>query len=77
MSELGDFAPTRIFSPVQARAMGKAFELALGQIKGPDLDGADDGLKRELIAHCIIELADRGETDAEIMADRVFSLLKL
>ena len=63
MSEQSDFTPTRIFDPEQARAMGQAFELALGQIKGPDLDGSDNDLKRELIAHCIMELADRGETD--------------
>jgi hypothetical protein len=77
MSEIGDFVPARIFSPGQARAMGEAFELALGRIEGPDLNGADNDLKRELIAHCIIELANRGETDAKKMADRVFALIKL
>ena len=75
--KVGDFSPARIFNPQQARAMGQAFELALGRIKGPDINGADNDLKRELIAHCILELADRGETDAKKMADRVFALLKL
>ena len=77
MSEQSDFTPARIFDPEQARAMGQAFELALGQIKRADLDGSDNDLKRELIAHCIMELADRGETNAKKMADRVSSLLKL